>query len=576
MQCRPAFDEIKATTFDITVRLLPLKKPTDIRIIPALRHHLTEDVEQRIIKFQSAFTDICDIQMFLKLNETLENRRNRFQQTTGVSYLEIISYIAIRIILDVSNLHNTSEILEEIHNELYSLTFDVTNGFNVEYADINFDLYEHELQLTSASVHSADGIPTPPVPEGSQWAPYDPGQYMMLGAFTDPSDDMGILPVSSFMRKPCPKPFRVFPFLFCPTVTLSEVEYLVQKDRDTIFLKDKKSYINVSNVLFSNNDSVVLCSDEYFSDSVETTINSLQTNTYTTQVTVSIVCTSISMFCLLVVFATYCSFKSLRTLPGMNNMALVISLFLAQLFYLMGGVIEIPFQWLCETIGVLLHYTLACSFLWMGVCTFHMMKVFAFITKRSIAENIRSTFIRYALFVAISSAVLVSINVIVSMMSKEPSSGYGGQPCYITSRYMILYTVAIPLGIVILCNLVMFVYVIIKVSTLPDVKKNTKHERRNVIIFAKLSTLTGLTWVFAYIYQWTGIEAFAYLFIIANASQGLFIMISFVANKRVYDLLSASYKNRSLKMRSSNTKFTLHEESTSNIREKPVTEQTKI
>ena len=73
-----------------------------------------------------------------------------------------------------------------------------------------------------------------------------------------------------------------------------------------------------------------------------------------------------------------------------------------------------------------------------------MMKVFVFIAKQYAVENVRSMFVKYEVFVLISSAGLVCINIIVSIVSDNPSSGYGGQPCYIASRHMILFTVAIP------------------------------------------------------------------------------------------------------------------------------------
>ena len=80
----------------------------------------------------------------------------------------------------------------------------------------------------------------------------------------------------------------------------------------------------------------------------------------------------------------------------------------------------------------------------MGVCTFHMMKVFVFIAKQYAVENVQSMFVKCEVLVLLTLAVLVCINIIVSIVSDYPSSGYGGQPCYITSRHMILYTVAIP------------------------------------------------------------------------------------------------------------------------------------
>ena len=314
--------------------------------------------------------------------------------------------------------------------------------------------------------------------------------------------------------------------------------------KNMVFLEDMGTYLNMSDVVFSQNGSkITLCSNKYFSNDFYRKFP--KDNPYAAEFIVSVTCTSISLLCLFIVFLTYCCFKPLRTLPGLNNMALVLTIFFAQLFYLLGGAVEIKAIWLCETIGLLLHFCLVASFFWMGVCTFHMMMVFVFISKRSGSENTQMSFIRYTVIASLAATVLVCINIIVSVTSDSPGFGYGGQPCYITDKRMILYTVAIPLGIIVRCNFLMFLYVIVKVSRLPDVKKNTKHERRNIIIFAKLSTLTGLTWIFAYIYQWTAVKAFAYLFIVANASQGLFIMFSFVINKRVWDMVNTSFKNSS-------------------------------
>ena len=574
-KCKPTFEEMNVATFEIQIRLIPIKKYTDVRIISTMMIHLAEDISLMTNNLQSADAETCDIHSFLKLNETLESRKDRLQQIRDIAHSEKVKHIVVRISITAHNIQNTSRTLEEIISDMMRLNFDITGGFNFHFADINFDSYEQNLHLSPDNIRSTTTMHMPPVSMIPEWSPYDPGQYMLSEAFPDPVDGLAVLPVLPINRKHCSRVFRMYPFIFCPIVTLSSDEYVVEHSKDKLFLKHKHIYINTSSVLFTNNDSIELCQDDYFSGYMKTSLIPSKHNPYMAEVIVSIVCTCISMFCLAVVFVIYCTFQTLRTLPGLNTMALVLSLFFAQLFYMIGGVIEIQFEWLCEAIGLLLHFTLTSSFFWMGVCTFHMMKVFVFIAKQYAVENVRSMFVKYEVFVLISSAVLVCINIIVSIVSDNPSSGYGGQPCYITNRHMILYTVAIPLGVIILNNFTMFLYVIIKVSRLPEVKKNTKHERRNIIIFAKLSTLTGLTWIFAYIYQWTGVKAFAYLFIVANASQGLFIMISFIINRRVFDLVINSRKTKSLYSRSNNTKYTLDQTRSSKSNESSVKEHVK-
>ena len=51
----------------------------------------------------------------------------------------------------------------------------------------------------------------------------------------------------------------------------------------------------------------------------------------------------------------------------------------------------------------------------------HDESFFVFIVKQYAAENVRSMFVKYEVFVLISSAVLVFINIIVSIVSDNPS-----------------------------------------------------------------------------------------------------------------------------------------------------------
>ena len=513
----------------------------DVRVIPTLQDLLGVDVTRSVSAIKSASVELCDIQTFVKLKEKLLTFEERLQEASfaDISYVESVSYVALRVLVTVRDVRDAVLSIEEITNRLYGQAFGIMEGLEIEFAEIDFTLFEQQHTQPSNVV------------ESQRPDPYN--RYRFFEAYEDPTDGRAILPVLPILDNYCPQTYRLLPFNLCPLIELDDYEFRVE--RNSVFLKDQGIYLNMSDVVFSQNGyTITLCSNSFFSNDNDFSRKMSEKNPYAAEFIVSVVCTSISLLCLLIVFVIYCCFTALRTLPGLNNMALVLSLFFSQLFYVFGGGVEIKAVWLCGAIGLLLHYCLVASFLWMGVCTFHMMMVFVFISKRSGSENTRTAFIRYAVIANVATAALVCINIIVSVTTGGPGFGYGGQLCYISHKLMILYTVAIPLGAVIICNFLMFLYVIIKVSRLPDVKKNTKHERRNIVIFAKLSTLTGLTWVFAYIYQWTDVKAFAYLFIVANASQGLFIMFSFIINKRVWAMVNNSFKSSSFyKSRSSKT-----------------------
>ncbi|WAQ97231.1 hypothetical protein MAR_029921 [Mya arenaria] len=77
----------------------------------------------------------------------------------------------------------------------------------------------------------------------------------------------------------------------------------------------------------------------------------------------------------------------------------------------------------------------------------------------------------------------------------------------------------------------------IRIKRSPSVQKNVKNERSDLEIFVKLSPITGMTWIFGLINSFTQISFFSYLFIVLNASQGVFLFFAFICNRRVYSML---------------------------------------
>ena len=539
-KCYPVFDK---GAYYVTIRLVPKEDQLDVSFFDTLQDLIADNITRRMSAIKSATVELCEIKTFVKLNIEFETFMEHLQEEgfADISYIENIDYVALKVLVTTRDVRNAVVSIKEITNVLYDEAVNMTE-FETEFREVEFVLFDKQYTSKIAVENPLFGL------------------NRIFEAYADPIDGKTILPVIPKINDVCQTSslqYNLLPSSLCPFMIFNNYDYHVEKKR--VFLKRVGIYLNKSDVVFSQNGSTItICSDSYFSSETEFNQKLSEDNPYAAEFIVSVICISISLLCLLIVFVTYCCFKALRTLPGLNNMALVLSLLFAQLFYLLGGAVEIKPAWICEAVGLLLHFCLLDSFFWMGLCTFHMMMVFVFISKRSGSENTRRTFIRYIILTNLAAATLVCINIIVSVTSGRPGFGYGGQPCYVTDKHMIFYTVAIPLGVVIVSNFIMFLYVIIKVSRLPDVQKNTKHERRNIVIFAKLSTLTGLTWIFAYIYQWTEVKAFAYLFIVANASQGLFIMFSFIINKRVWVMITnVLFKQKKNKM-SSRTTSTLN------------------
>ena len=108
---------------------------------------------------------------------------------------------------------------------------------------------------------------------------------------------------------------------------------------------------------------------------------------------------------------------------------------------------------------------------------------------------------------------------------------------------MQIITFIVPAVVALLSNIALFSYVVFKIMNINIASEKMNLERNYFVIYARLSTLTGVTWIFGFINLLIRHDILGYLFIVLNASQGVFIMIAFVLNKRVCSLCCTEPKN---------------------------------
>ena len=276
-----------------------------------------------------------------------------------------------------------------------------------------------------------------------------------------------------------------------------------------------------------------LCADDYFyltSQALEQHIHS--SDNIDLAYIISIVCSCISIVCLSITITTYLLFETMRTLPGKINLCLCVSLLIAQILQqFMIDLIE--YKIACIIFGVLIHYSWSATLCWMNMSSFNLFRCFS---PSNIRSNLRQSVWPYAMFVVIMSTLLVLANMTFSLVF-EGNVGYGEKICYISSNLGLLLTFVTPVGVIVLSNLCFLSVTIWRISRAPKLKgSKSTTDRNNVLIYMKMSTLTGIGWIFGFLGILTNVEVFEYLFIVANASQGLFLMVSFVCNKRVLEL----------------------------------------
>ncbi|XP_046567189.1 uncharacterized protein LOC124275625 [Haliotis rubra] len=258
----------------------------------------------------------------------------------------------------------------------------------------------------------------------------------------------------------------------------------------------------------------------------------------------SYVCVILSLVGLATTFTVYMVFPSLRTLPAKNNICLVVNLFLAQSL-LQFGVRRTENPTSCAILGILIHFFWLASLLSMNVCCFHMYRVFS---SRTLAAMPRHSSLRrlvkYIAYPYTVATIIVTSTITSQYITSNGSSiGYGGRHCYLSSPLLIGLAFALPLGVILLLNGIMFCRAVRSIAQTSLIQREAMAKgRHNLHVYIKLSTLTGLFWIVGILAEVFPLEVLAYLSIILNGSQGVFICIACVFNKRVLHLVGCTGK----------------------------------
>ena len=331
--------------------------------------------------------------------------------------------------------------------------------------------------------------------------------------------------------------------LTCPFIAISFKELSMKVENDWLSIKGNSRFRK----LFSRReyrvtkDGVHVCLSDY-----QPIYNALPTRVLQRKLSLeqvgpkrilSFVCVCSSILCLLVTILTYLFLSDLHSQPGMNNIILCICLLLAQTVYQFGAGQRSLSDAACSLIGAISHFLWLSVMFSMNACSVQMFMIFKNHIKLSARFNKLQTLITI-LYITGSSLIFVLINLSVSYSSHSGfKSSYGGVICYIRSSTMHLVTFIIPTLILLSVNLLLFSYVLYRMRQFKITSDKLHQERNYLGINARLSTLTGLTWLFGFLQILVRQDVIEYLFIVFNSSQGVFIMIAFVCNQRVWSLM---------------------------------------
>lgn len=280
---------------------------------------------------------------------------------------------------------------------------------------------------------------------------------------------------------------------------------------------------------------------------------------------VTLVLLVVSLTALAFNFFVYCCFPQLRNTPGKILMCLIISLFLAQLSFLVSPHLE-EYRIACMVSAAFVHFFFIAAFCWMNIIALDLWMTFSnqFITAGSNETSRR--FIYFSIYAWVVPSVIVAFSVIIDNLEIESElqnfqPRYGDGACWMTSRNGVLLLFAGPLAVFKLFDIIAFINTAIHIY---KAKRHGATARKNndsctFWLNLKLSLVMGLTWVFAFVANLANESIIWYLFIIFNALQGVFIAVTFIFTRKVIRLLS----EKAQELSSLTTKSTIYEASAS-------------
>ncbi|XP_064627800.1 uncharacterized protein LOC135487688 [Lineus longissimus] len=249
---------------------------------------------------------------------------------------------------------------------------------------------------------------------------------------------------------------------------------------------------------------------------------------------------SLSLLCLAFTLLTYCVFANLRTLPGLLLMNLCTTLALSQLLSLIA-IDKTSNPNACEIIAIIIHFFWLSTFFWMNAIAFNMMWTFtAKLTPIREHPNYKAL-VLYTLYAYGVPACVVVISILLEhrellAIGYRPIPAYTKLYCWLSEGDGVLYAFIIPVGLLTTSNIILFTITSLSIFWTRKIAQQAKRDpknRRQFMIYIRLSSLMGSTWIIVFVGVFYGHVAIWCLLDLFNSLTGVYIGLAFALTKDV-------------------------------------------
>ncbi len=261
---------------------------------------------------------------------------------------------------------------------------------------------------------------------------------------------------------------------------------------------------------------------------------------------VTIVCLGLSVICLLVRLCLQWVVPMFSTFPIKIQCNLYSALCMAFITFLMNPFL-VHYHIPCLINAVIMHWGFLASFCWMVVIATDMFILFQ---TSSVLHTPRDRSWMPRIVVGwILPGSIVSLSLMLEFCDVDPvfQPDYGKYSCILSNKYPLIIFFVVPLGVCILINLALFSLTTYNLRTTMKVTAavSSRSSQGEFLTYLKLFVLMGITWIVGFVAPFIPHDSVWYIFIVLNASQGVFIFVANVCNKKVFTHIGKSFTSYS-------------------------------
>lgn len=320
--------------------------------------------------------------------------------------------------------------------------------------------------------------------------------------------------------------------LNCSLHRLQKHEYIMFPNQ-TVYRNSTKRFYDEDSYIIKNNSDVFVCHHRTRTGSLLETC-------------LTFIGMGISLSALAFLIVVYMLMPAIWNLTGLIYLSFSISLFLAQILFLVSRYTT-P-QDACLSIALTIHYAFLASFFWLNVVTINVWMTVCRNPCEMMSRKGWKRFFFYSLYAWLAPLFIIIPAFLLDKHRPEsklaPGYGYNGV-CWLNNNIGILLYFAVPLAIIILVNFAAYIHTAVTIYNMRkfSVQNSRKDNIKITIINAKLCLLTGITWIFGYVASLSNSKELRIVFVVLNATYGLWLAICFLTTENVFSQVKQKFRS---------------------------------